>query len=143
MTLCAGLAVLGLCIPLPGFSRATVEAAGWVVLQEPIGNSEWRSSRSLSSDHYRLVVGLSGTETRVKMVMLVERPSEPARLTSILEAKCEGTLRCRIGATSIGAIRCAGGWALFEFGDAKLELELRELCQRVSPLFRGPLKEKK
>ncbi len=87
MTLCTGLAILGLCIPLPGSSRTAIEAAGWIVLEEPASRGEWRSSRSFSADRYRLVVGLSGTQTKVRTVTLLEPVSEPARLTPLLEAR--------------------------------------------------------
>jgi hypothetical protein len=137
MTLCTGLAILGLCIPLPGTTRAAIETAGWIVLEEPTSREEWLSSRSFSSDRYRLTVSIYGTQATARAVILKEQASGPARLTPLLETRCrkgDGALLCRIGATSMGAFKCAGGWALFESGVPKLKKQLLELCERAESL---------
>lgn len=123
-TLCTGLAILGLCVPLPGESRARVEASGWTVLHEPSTPLEWGATSTLASNGYRLLVSMYGRGDRVLGVHLEELAADPeapvsmlgsnlSRLDLALSQLCPRNQEaCLQGKTAFKRVVCDGGWML-------------------------------
>jgi hypothetical protein len=137
--LCAGLAVLGLCIPVPGHTLASVEAAGWMVNRED--RPSWFASQTLASGTFRLAVLVSGTQELVTSVLLTElRPEDQANDESPLDlalkqacARERSTEICTIGGLQLRRHACASGWLLLPVGvDTE---KSRAHCARWAPLF--------
>lgn len=137
--LCAGLAVLGLCIPLPGHTRASVEAAGWTVNQED--RPSWFASQTFASGTFRLAVLVSGTHELVTGVLVSEihaadRTDDKSPLDLALRKLCRrerSSEICTIAGLQLQRHACAGGWLLFPVGlDSG---KTRADCARWAPLF--------
>lgn len=123
-TLCAGLAILGLCVPLPGESRARVEASGWTVVHETSTPLEWGATSTLASNGYRLLVSMYGRGDSVIAVHLEELAPDPeappstkgsnlSRLDLALSPLCPRNREaCLHGQTAFKRAACDGGWML-------------------------------
>ncbi|ATB49362.1 hypothetical protein [Corallococcus macrosporus] len=145
MTLCTGLAILGLCFPLPGTTRTEIEAAGWRVREEDAGR--WWKSGWFSAGTYRVLAGVSGQKDRLQALIIAEPQSEYPQLKPLLDKHCssgDGTiLACRLAGRDLSAMRCLGGWMITAKGVAGRDPTLREQCEKLAPLFEEVLKEKK
>lgn len=143
MTLCTGLTILGLCLPLPGHLRSEIEAAGWQMTDDGAG---WWSARWFASGTYKLLVGVSGSGRQVQALIVAEPQSDYPRLGPLLDKQCspaKGVVRaCHLAGRELSAMQCFGGWMISEKGKVGGDLKLREQCEKLSPLFEGLLKEK-
>lgn len=115
MSLCAGLALLGLCLPIPGTTRAEVDAAGWFTTDD--AGKTWASNRNLSSGTYRVFVGLMGTEAKLEAVVVREAQGD-ARAESALQKICTAadgstSKRCQLGGKAFVVESCGRGLLLY------------------------------
>lgn len=145
MTLCTGLAILGLCFPLPGHTRDEVEATGWFVRHERIGG--WWSSRRFAADTYSIVVGVYGYGNRLRTLTVIEPPSDYPHLAPLMDKYCSpasGRVRfCRFAGREQLAMQCFGGWMISAKAKAADDIKLQEYCQKLAPLFEDALKKGK
>lgn len=144
--LCTGLAILGLCFPLPGHTRAETEAAGWLYRTED--DSHWWATRWYAAGSYRVLAGVSGKNARVETLLVLEPRSDHPRLGPLLDSLCSKSANsirsCRIAGRKLTAMSCFGGWVIASNGMSADEgLQLRELYEKLSPLFEEVLNEKK
>src|SRR5687768_13413974 len=93
MTLCTGLAILGLCIPLPGTKVSAIQEAGWWPENDQPGAMDWYATRWMSSGTYSLLVGLSGPDrTEVGSIMLREKRGDTSsRLKAVIDRMCKAS----------------------------------------------------
>lgn len=144
MTLCTGLTILGLCLPLPGHLRSEIEAAGWHMTDD---GSSWWSARWFASGTYKVLVGVSGGGKQVQALIVAEPQSDYPRLGPLIDKHCPPgkTLvrSCRLAGRELSAMPCFGGWMIGEKAKVGGELKLREQCEKLSPLFEDVLEEKK
>lgn len=110
--LCTGLAILGLCFPLPGDLRTSIQAAGW--LTTPDG-SRWRATRLFASGEFRVIAALNGDGDALLTLLLVE-PEGGRRIGELIEKHCsapkDGERRCLFGARKVVTVPCADGWLM-------------------------------
>jgi hypothetical protein len=114
--LCTGLAILGLCFPVPGFtSRSQLEQAQWgpFILE---GESDWWVNRSFSSGSFRFVVSLGGRERELRTVFLQSPSMSSVELEKSISGRCTPTgsahSRCTVGENSFRLRPCGGGLVL-------------------------------
>lgn len=143
--LCTGLAILGLCFPLPGHTRVETEAAGWIFRAEE-GN-HWWTSRWFAAGTYRVLVGVVGQKDRVEAVSIAEPRSDNPLLDPLLDKHCSKTGKrpwrsCRLSGRGLSIMPCFGGWLIIAEGVEHRDLKLQE-CEKFSPLFEEVLNEKK
>ena len=111
--LCTGLAILGLCFPLPGQSRSSLEDASWTLSGD---KKAWWENRWFASGMYRALASVFDKGDVVESLLIVEPEGEDSRVTSRLEALCPSTSdevrKCRSHNQQFLALRCGGGWML-------------------------------
>ena len=137
--LCTGLAVLGLCIPLPGHSRLSVEQSGWSLLDGD--QAGWSSSAVLASGSYVVSVLVTGEGAKVKGVIVTEeraedRSNQKSPLRNFWASACKtvaGSETCVVGAVRFRRIDCMAGWLLVPIG-FNAENGVAN-CSRWGPLF--------
>ncbi len=143
--LCTGLAILGLCIPLPGHSRSTIEESGWSLFDRD--QPSWSASQTLASGTYAVTVLLTGQNDTISGVLLLElrsvdRDSERSPLLTAFKKACrdvKGIEVCTFGKFKVQRHSCGGGWAIAPIG-AWTEKSLAD-CARWAPLFEDALKK--
>lgn len=136
--LCTGLAILGICIPLPGHSIQDVEADGW---ENSGGKSEWFSSRVFASGTYRLSALVKSNEVSVVSVVVREgnerdRNDQNSPLGRTLARMCSsrnGNEVCAVGNLRFTRMPCLGGWLLLRTTGDKARA--RAYCEQLAPLF--------
>lgn len=145
--LCTGLALLGLCIPLPGHSRLSVEQSGWNLLDKE--QPGWSSSAILASGTYVVSVLVTGEGDKVKGVVVTEERAEDrsnpkSPLRSLLASACktvEASETCVVGAARFQRVNCMTGWLLVPVG-FNSEKALAN-CARWGPFFEDARKPKR
>ncbi|MFO0597175.1 MAG: hypothetical protein U0228_17815 [Myxococcaceae bacterium] len=136
--LCAGLSVLGLCVPLPGHSRAMLEAADWHILSE---NGEQSITTTLTSGTYQLALDISFDAERVRTVLLIERgESSHSPLEAALARACKtanGGEVCSSGSARFVRMPCEGGVLLLLASEKKEALEQQQKqCAKWAPVMK-------
>jgi hypothetical protein len=111
--LCTGLAVLGLCFPIPGVtSRSQLEQAKWGPFIAE-GESDWWVNRSFSSGSVGFVVSLGGRQKELLTVFLQSPGMSSSELETSLPVRCSpagsANSQCTIGENSFRLRRCGGG----------------------------------
>ena len=139
MSFCAGLAMLGLCIPLPGMSRQALESSGWVLENDQPNSSDWYSSVWMRWNQLVLLVGVSGDGNQVTSVLVNESKNRAGfSFESTLRRNCRPSgnrWSCSASKRQFGALRCAGGWLLAREEQLGPDAGIVDLCNRVMPLF--------
>lgn len=141
-TLCAGLAILGLCVPLPGESKARVEAADWPVVADSA--LDWGVQSSMASNDYRLLVSIWGHGQNVVGVLIEESAQEPprservsklSRLDQSLSKMCSGTTgeKCSHSGVGFNRVPCNGGWMLLTLSESTIEAKAS--CKELQRIF--------
>ena len=98
--LCTGIAIVGLCFPLPGHLRADVEAAGWLIGRD---YSEVGFSQSMSSGGYNVIVYLTAGPKLLETVSVSETGPGKRHFRDYVAKACQVNLgdnaphKCRIG----------------------------------------------
>lgn len=116
--LCTGLAIWGLCIPLPGHSLDAVTRAGWAVQRAEKGAVDWWTSRSMATEDYRLVVTVSGHGDVVDAVVIGEKEDGQQPLRALFEKSSiwvdGGTALglCRLAGRQFAVFRCPQYWTI-------------------------------
>lgn len=122
MTLCAGIAVLALCLPLPGIERAELQRSGWSPREDAGGT--WFESRVLASAAFKVVVSVSG-KTKTTEVVFVQALQSGSQLDDAINQLCskqrDGSPLCNSDFGTFVSEPCAGGVIL-----AKPGTDLRE-----------------
>lgn len=135
-SLCAGIAILGLCLPVPGHSVRSVDEAGWVKQSEAEGT--WSAAHVFASNAYRLGALVEGDQRGVTGVWLRESrasdreaPDSPLRraLSRVRGGAKEGT-PCRFHGYSFVRTACGDGWLLYAVALKPKRQELEERCNR-------------
>lgn len=145
--LCAGLVLFGLCVPLPGESRAQVEAADWPIVTESAYSSDWGAHSSMASNKYRLLVSIWGHGKNVVGVLIEERlqasstsVSKLSRLDRALSEMCRGTAgeKCSHAGVAFNRLPCNGGWMLLASEESTTEARIscKELQRTLEQLPR-------
>lgn len=138
---CTGLAILGLCLPVPGHPVDGMEAAGWVNQSEE--KATWLSANIFASNSYRLEALVEGDLKRVKSVLLREssssdRESPESPLRRVLDQACGGAKEgkpCRLHEHSFWRVECAGGWLLYSTSMSP-DRQLQERCKSFGALLK-------
>jgi hypothetical protein len=137
MNLCAGIALLSFCFPLPGAPRAALEESGWHLSQYG-KDGLWAGSSWLAVDSYRLVTQATG-ETELQTLILAEpKNAEFHKLNELLDAHCgkqkeKDTIRvCYFSKKKLYVSRCMGGWA---FKKKPMDEMERARCKQYESLF--------
>lgn len=149
-SLCAGLAILGLCVPLPGASRSQIEAADWPVVIDPQTEAIWGAYSSMASNEYGLLVSLWGNGKTLVGVLLEERvPAAPtpssvsklSRLDLALAEICRGTTpeKCTRSGFTFNRVPCNGGWMLLTPAESTIEAmaSCKTLQRVLEPLHKA------
>lgn len=141
-SLCAGLAIFGLCLPVPGHPVDSVKAAGWVNQSEE--KDTWMSVRMLASNSYQLGALVEGDLKRVMSVWLREsrssdreKPDSPLRRA--LDQACGGAKEvkpCRFQGYSFWRIECGGGFLLYSTELNPDRHQRQEDCKRFGALLK-------
>ena len=140
MSLCGGLAILALCIPLPGQTRHDIQSAGWPIDGEMSDSTGWGTSRWLASGTYRLLVSMGGSHESIEWIALAEpKGASGTHLYSIIGSKCssehDGIRDCKIESRPLRAMPYIGGWLLMGSNSKTTVDDLKAMRERVRPLF--------
>jgi hypothetical protein len=119
--LCSGLAILGLCLPLPSQPVDALVQAGW---RNEGGIEEWFASRTFASGTFELtalVVAHAGVVLSVLIheVTAVGADQSKTPLNLALLRACSlkgGKEQCLLEGKRFSRMQCAGGWLLFAKG---------------------------
>jgi len=141
-SICAGIAIVGLCLPVPGYSVGSVKDAGWVNQSEE--KDAWSSAHVFASNAYRLGALVEGDLKRVTSVWLREtrssdREASDSPLRRALAQVCGGAKEgkpCRLQGYSFWRIECAGGWLLYSKSLGSNRQQLEESCKRHGELLK-------
>lgn len=141
-SLCAGIAIFGLCLPVPGHTVGSVSDAGWVNQSEE--KDTWMSARVFTSNTYRLGALVEGDQRSVTSVWLREssasdREAPDSPLRRALARVCVGAKEgkpCRFHGYSFWRIECAGGWLLYSTSLSPNRQKLDEDCKRFGKLWK-------
>ncbi len=139
MSICSGMLLLGLCLPIPGMKQQSLERAGWVLTNDQPGRSDSYASVWMRWNELLLLVGVSVEFERVKLVHIYDRKSKlQFAVEGWLKGHCrlaDSQWRCPLARPSFVATRCGGGWILT--ADSALDRDggVSELCGRIKPLF--------
>lgn len=134
--LCTGLAIWGLCIPLPGHSLDAVSRAGWAVQRAEMGALDWWTSRSMATEDYRLVATVSGHGDVVSAVTIGEKVDAVQHpLRDLTEKSCTGADGgaalglCRLTGRQFAVFRCPQYWTILP--PSAVSKPLTEKCLRL------------
>lgn len=137
-SICTGLAVLGLCFPLPGQTLTALEEAGWSVFDKD--QPRWSASNNLGAGTYLVSALVAGAGGKVTEVLILEGPPPTqdgytSPLSKVLERACAkgDPSVCRFGEIRVQRLSCAGGWAFLSLS-AKID-DAAAGCKRYAPLF--------
>jgi hypothetical protein len=116
MMTCAGIVLLGLCVPVPGMTESMVHQAGWNFTDDRPQSDDRFATVSMQWDKLFLAVTVGASRGRVTSVVINEKENHSAIDTEDwLKAHCQSTQSgwaCSIGASRFVAERCVVGWAL-------------------------------
>lgn len=139
--LCTGLALLGLCFPLPGHSLESVERAGWGVFDkdQPV----WSASKSFSSGTYHVSALISGRGGAVVSLGVIEKREESVAspLEMLVERSCSGPGKARCVFNGVSVFRASCGWSTVFVATAADLGGARKLCEVDRELFESVLKK--
>lgn len=131
--------MLGLCLPIPGMSRESLEKAGWVISNDQAGGSDGYLSTWLRWNELSLLVGVLTEGERVTVVHINESKNRSSvTVEGWLKGHCRTTAggwTCAVGKRRFEAAPCAGGWALSLENQLKADGGAADVCRRVGPLF--------
>jgi hypothetical protein len=139
MISCTGILLIGLCLPVPGMSEATVHEAGWRLTNDQPQSTDRYGSLWVQWNQLTLLVSVSVEGGRVLDVLISENRNRSAVNTEWwLKTHCRparGNWSCRAGSLQFAATRCVGGWALVPqnrlYGDGGMV----ETCDRLRGAF--------
>ncbi|MCA2978707.1 MAG: hypothetical protein INH41_04925 [Myxococcaceae bacterium] len=142
MTTCTGLLLLGLCLPIPGMTRESIEKAGWVASNDQPGSADSYASVWMRWNELTLLVGVNVDGDRVKLVHINESKNRSVvTVEGWLKAHCRAAgdnWACSVGKRRFDATPCAGGWALGLENQLQADGGVAEMCRRLTPLFTAP-----
>lgn len=134
IALCAGLAIQGICAPLPSMHREVIGAGGWIVVQDELHDSDWWSNMSFSTGSEHLVVAVAGrNEVVVSVALLTRSQLLNDRIDEELGRVCLGAdggdiRSCRTkSGISFRTARCRADAVLVRADNASIE-SLRREC---------------
>lgn len=154
MSLCMGIALLGLCLPVPGMTRNDLAATGWpsptadrvYIAGTAADDLVWHSSVKVSAGVRKLYVDIVGSGTRIGMVTIMVKSGRSRSahrayelVTLALGSACNvahsGRFSCEIAGHAFFAYPCVGTWIL-SLEDKSVE-QLQSECEMVE-LFGRP-----
>ena len=111
MTACAGLLIGCMCLPLPGWSKHTLELLGW---KTDGVDAEWGATQRCAADGLSFVATVSGTSLGIQMVGVKETTLSraKARLNAALSRVCDGQ-SCSASGVVFRMLRCGDTIILF------------------------------
>ena len=141
-SICAGLAIFGLCLPVPGHPVDSVKAAGWVNQSEE--KDTWLSAHMFASNAYRIGTLVEGDQRRVTSVWLREsRSSDREAADSPVAAPLSRFVRAQRKESraasrgySFWRLECGGGWLLYSTSMSPERQQLQESCKRFGALLK-------
>jgi hypothetical protein len=145
VSFCTGLAILGLCFPLPGATKQQLIEAGWFLQSD--GSGGWFAGRSFRSEMYRVNISLTGAAVLETLVVAEVDRDEPSKIEEIVEASCKkksGTQPtsvrvCRFLKEKFYVSKCLGGWSFKKRPMAAVE---EASCKKYEPIFDEMRKDK-
>jgi hypothetical protein len=145
MTLCAGIAIHALCIPLPGIPAGSLAEAGWPTFNDQPGDRSWFGHMWLTANQYRVLVGVMGDSDTLDFVTIRESSNQKSetvsRMQVILRGSCSNLdthpiWTCRFRKRSYDATRCAGGWLLAKHRALQRDRsKVLAVCKKLERLF--------
>lgn len=138
--LCSGLAVLGLCLPLPGHSFEALSQAGWPIKAE---DGEDIVVSTVSSGSLRVAVSVKFVNGVVASVLLLDTSKEQfdgdsRPLDSAVASVCRtqgGKESCVVNGLVFERFPCAGGWLLARRFVESNRARTESQCMRWGRLF--------
>lgn len=101
--LCLGLAVAGICLPVPGTSRSAIANAGWAIGRDELHPDEWWASASLARGSTSLLASVGGHDEKALSLLLATKDAAMTEaIRSALGSVCESgdggvVRRCKLG----------------------------------------------
>ncbi len=139
LALCLGLAVSGVCLPVPGTSAAAISAGGWVLQQDEDHPSEWWASAVLGGNRGTVIATVGGRGSQAtSLIVAAKTPQMADQIRIALDASCgpadAGVRRsCRLSSGATFWVITCGRDAWILSARAPSDLEAAKACWQLPP----------
>ena len=138
LALCLGLAVSGLCLPVPGTSAAAISGAGWTLMREE-DPTEWWASNVLEGKGGRVFATVGGRGGQAtELIVATKTPQMADQIRIALGASCgpaDAGVRnsCRLSSGATFWVVTCGRDAWILSAKARSDAEAAEVCRQLPP----------
>lgn len=139
LALCLGLAVAGMCLPVPGTSVVAISAAGWTLERDADDPSEWWASNALGGKGGGVLASVGGRGNQAtSLIVAAKTPQMADQIRIALGASCgpaDAGVRssCRLSSGATFWVITCGRDAWILSAKAPSDLEAAKACWQLPP----------